>query len=149
MLIQDWEHQGGNFRWQAWKDWMGKKNYMGSWKNGEEDTKLGKRQAWHRNRWEEKARTQGQTWSWKGVSEEPMPHWKKNASCLFKECFCQVKGSKARKFQIKAACVTLAQSSLGYFYHNSHSDQQLFAFMASHHYKEIEKEAEQALIYFA
>lgn len=71
--------------------------------------------------WAEKDNVEGQTWGWKEISEEPMPHGKKKR-CLVKESFCQMKGSKDEKFQIKAACVTLAQSYLGYFYHNSHSD---------------------------
>lgn len=97
---------------------MGKKNYTGNWKNVEGDTRLGKRQFWQRNRWDEKGRAEGQTWDWKEVSEEPMLHWQNN-SCLLKECFCQMKSSKAKKLLIKTACVTLAQSSLGYFYHSS------------------------------
>lgn len=58
---------GRKFRWQAWKDWPGKKKIyiVEAGKNGEEDTEPGQRDTWQRNLWAEKDKPEGQTWGWK------------------------------------------------------------------------------------
>lgn len=114
---------GRKFGWQAWKDWLGKKNYTATWKKWggrhKARAETGLAQKHGQKKIKQKVRPGAGKKSQKNLC---LIGKKKKKRCLVKDSFCQMKGSKDEKFQIKAARVTLAQSYLGYFYHNSHSE---------------------------
>lgn len=44
--------------------------------------------------WAEKDKVEGQTWGWKEISEEPMPHWEKKKKVPCKRQFLSNEGFK-------------------------------------------------------